>query len=51
MGFDTHMIAGNRACSTSGSATHPTITGQDKPALAETLPQQLVPAEGSLEKE
>lgn len=35
MGFDTHMIAGNRACSTSGSATHPTITARQ----ARTLPR------------
>jgi hypothetical protein len=26
MGFDTYMIAGSRACSTSTRPTHPTIT-------------------------
>jgi hypothetical protein len=31
MGFDTHMIAGGRACSTSIPPTHPTITSQISP--------------------
>ena len=31
MGFDTHMIAGGRACPTSIPPTHPTITSQTSP--------------------
>jgi IS30 family transposase len=37
MGFDTHMIAGSRACSTSTRLTHPTITSQTSPHFAEAL--------------
>jgi hypothetical protein len=37
MGFDTHMIAGGRACSTSIPPTHPTITSQTSPHFAEAL--------------
>jgi hypothetical protein len=37
MGFDTHMIAGSRACSTSTRPTHPTITNQTSPHYAEAL--------------
>jgi hypothetical protein len=39
MGFDTHMIAGSRACSTSTQPIHPTITSQTSPHYAEALPQ------------
>jgi hypothetical protein len=38
MGFDTHMIAGSRACSTSTRLTHSTITNQTSPHFAEALP-------------
>jgi hypothetical protein len=38
MGFDTHMIAGSRACSTSTQPIHPTITSQTSPHYAEALP-------------
>jgi hypothetical protein len=38
-GFDTHMIAGNRACSTCIRAAHPTITNQTSRHYAETLLQ------------
>jgi hypothetical protein len=34
MGFDTHMIAGSRACSTSTRLTHSTITNQTSPHFA-----------------
>jgi hypothetical protein len=34
MGFDTHMIAGSRACSTSTRLTHPTITNETTPHFA-----------------
>jgi hypothetical protein len=37
MGFDTRMISGGRACSTSTRPTHPTITNQTSPHLAEAL--------------
>jgi hypothetical protein len=37
MGFDTHMIAGSRACSTSTQPIHPTITSQTNPHYAEAL--------------
>jgi hypothetical protein len=37
MGFDTHMIAGSRACSTSTRLTHSTITNQTSPHFAEAL--------------
>jgi hypothetical protein len=38
MGFDNHMIAGSRACSTSTTRpTHPTITNQTSPHYAEAL--------------
>jgi hypothetical protein len=37
MGFDTHMIAGSRACSTSIPPTHPTISNQTNPHFAEAL--------------
>jgi hypothetical protein len=37
MGFDTHMIAGSRACSTSTRPTHPTITNETSPHYAEAL--------------
>jgi hypothetical protein len=37
MGFDTRMIAGGRACSTSTQLTHSTITNQMSPHLAEAL--------------
>jgi hypothetical protein len=37
MGFDNHMIAGSRACSTSTRSTHPTITNQTSPHYAEAL--------------
>jgi hypothetical protein len=37
MGFDTHMIADGRACSTSIRLTHPTITNQTSPHFAEAL--------------
>jgi predicted oxidoreductase len=37
MGFDTHMIAGSRICSTSTRLTHPTITNQTTPHFAEAL--------------
>jgi hypothetical protein len=37
MGFDTHMIAGGRACSTL-PPTHPTIVNQSNPHFAEALP-------------
>jgi hypothetical protein len=33
MGFDTHMIAGNRACPTFSSADSPDHHQPDKPAL------------------
>jgi hypothetical protein len=38
MGFDTHMIAGGRACSTSILPTRPIITSQTSPHFAEALP-------------
>jgi hypothetical protein len=41
MGFDTHMIAGSRACPSSTELTHPTITNQTSPHFAETLPTLL----------
>lgn len=37
MGFDTHMIAGGRACSTSTRLTHPNITNQTGLHFAEAL--------------
>jgi hypothetical protein len=37
MGFDTHMIAVSRACSTSTRLTHPTLTSQTSPHFAEAL--------------
>ena len=37
MGFDTHMIAGSRACSTSARLILPTITSQTSPHYAEAL--------------
>ena len=37
MGFDTHMVAGSRACSTSTPPTHPTITNETSPHYAEAL--------------
>ena len=37
MGFDTHMIAGSRACSTSARLILPTITSQTSPHFAEAL--------------
>jgi hypothetical protein len=37
MGFDTHMIAGSRACPSSTRLTHPTITNQTSPHFAEAL--------------
>jgi hypothetical protein len=37
MGFDTHMIAGSRACSTSTRTTHPNIANQSSPDYAEAL--------------
>ena len=37
MGFDTHMVADGRACSTSTRLTHPTITNQTSPHFAEAL--------------
>jgi hypothetical protein len=37
MGFDTHMIAGSRACPSSTRLTHPTITNQTNPHFAEAL--------------
>ncbi len=40
MGFDTHMIAGGRACSTSIPPTRPTITSQTSPHFAEAPPPQ-----------
>jgi hypothetical protein len=36
MGFDTHMVARSRACST--RLTHPTITNKTSPHYAEALP-------------
>jgi transposase InsO family protein len=42
MGFDTHMIAGSRACSTSTRLTHSTITNQTSPHFAEALAQVLM---------
>jgi hypothetical protein len=36
MGFDIHMIAGSRACSTFSPATQPNITNQTSPPYAET---------------
>jgi hypothetical protein len=41
MGFDTHMIAGSRACSTSTRLTHSTITNQTSPHFAEALGRTL----------
>jgi hypothetical protein len=35
MGFDTHMVARSRACST--RPTHPTITNETSPHYAEAL--------------
>jgi hypothetical protein len=35
MGFDTHMIAGSRACSTITRPTRPNITNQTSPYYAE----------------
>lgn len=40
MGFDTHMIAGGRACSTSTQPIHPTTTSETSPHYAEALPQR-----------
>jgi hypothetical protein len=37
MGFDTHMIAGSRACSTSTRSSHPIITYKTSPHFAEAL--------------
>jgi hypothetical protein len=37
MGFEIHMIAGSRACSTFTRLTHPTITKRTSPHFAETL--------------
>jgi hypothetical protein len=37
MGFDTHRIAGGRACPTSTRLTHPIITNQTSPHFAEAL--------------
>ena len=37
MGFDTHMIAGSRACPPSTRLTHPTITNQTSPHYAGAL--------------
>ena len=37
MGFDTHMIAGSRACSTSTVPLTPTTTNQSSPHFAEAL--------------
>jgi hypothetical protein len=37
MGFNTHMIAGGRACPTSTRLTHPTITSQTSPHYAGAL--------------
>ena len=37
MGFDTHMIAGSRACPPSTRLTHPTITSQTSPHYAGAL--------------
>jgi hypothetical protein len=48
MGFDTHMIAGSRACSTSTRLTHSTITNQTSPHFAEALGDG-VSAEGGRE--
>jgi hypothetical protein len=36
-GFDTHMIVGSRACSTSTRPILPTITSQTSPHYAEAL--------------
>jgi 3-methyladenine DNA glycosylase AlkC len=42
MGFDTYMIAGSRACSTSTRRlTHPIITNQSSPHYAEALAEIL----------
>jgi len=37
MGFDTHMIAGCRACSTPSPATQPNITNRSNPHYDGTL--------------
>jgi hypothetical protein len=41
MGFDTHMIAGRRACSSSSPATQPNITNRSNPHYDETLTPHL----------
>jgi hypothetical protein len=37
MGFDTHRIAGGRACPTPTRLTHPIITNETSPHFAEAL--------------
>jgi hypothetical protein len=37
MGFDTHMIAGRRACSRPARPTQPNITNRSNPHYDETL--------------
>jgi hypothetical protein len=37
MGFDNHMIAGGRACSTPTQPIHPTTTSETNPYYAEAL--------------
>ena len=49
MGFDTHMIAGSRACSTSTQPIRPTITSQTSPHYAEALGHHLVLVEGDVD--
>jgi hypothetical protein len=43
MGFDIHMIAGSRACSTFTQPIHPTITKQTSLHYAEALSKVLTP--------
>jgi hypothetical protein len=42
MGFDTHMIAGRRACSRPARPTQPNITNRSNPHYDETLGIELL---------
>ena len=42
MGFDTHRIAGGRACPTPTRPTHPIITNETSPHFAEALTWDLI---------